>query len=534
MSPFRVIRGQVGEGEGTGERVATGARRLEPRPDRWSILAAVVLGGAMGPVDGSVSNVIMPVIAHQYGVGLAAVSWVVMVYLLVIGSTLLGFGRLGDMWGYRRIFRAGILVFTAGSAMSGAAPTFSLLLVARVIQALGAAMFMAVGPAILTAVFPAQERGRALGLNGMAIAAGLALGPTLGGTLTDLSNWRSVFYINLPIGLAALVWTGRVLPEGERGGGERFDLPGSLLALLSLGALLLAASEGESWGWGSPAILSATAVGLVVGLLFVLWELRVPEPMLDLTLFRSRTFSAASAAGLLSFMTQFVLTFLMPFYLQQLLGLDPLHAGLVMTAHPLMVLVLAPVAGALSDRIGTRSLAFAGLALSGLGLLLLTGLGPGAPAWQVAWRMAVYGLGTGIFQAPNNSAVMGAAPRSRLGIASSVLAAVRNVGMVLGVAVADLVFTARRSAWTAVLGGAGLAPAELGRLAFWFGLRDAWLVGALLAALGAALSLLREGRSPAGREAVRGEPEAAGGDPGRVPSARAAGRGLELPGGRDG
>ncbi|MBX5465573.1 MAG: MFS transporter, partial [Clostridia bacterium] len=153
----------------TREQGMAAAGREAPRSDRWRILAAVVLGGAMGPVDGSVSNVIMPVIARQYGVGLAAVSWVVMVYLLVVGSALLSFGRLGDMWGYRRIFRAGLVVFTVGSALSGAAPTFPLLLVARVVQALGAAMFMAVGPAILTAVFPAGERGRALGLNGMAV-----------------------------------------------------------------------------------------------------------------------------------------------------------------------------------------------------------------------------------------------------------------------------------------------------------------------------------------------------------------------------
>ncbi|MCL6521813.1 MAG: MFS transporter [Firmicutes bacterium] len=483
------------------------AGREAPRSDRWRILAAVVLGGAMGPVDGSVSNVIMPVIARQYGVGLAAVSWVVMVYLLVVGSALLSFGRLGDMWGYRRIFRAGLGVFTVGSALSGAAPTFPLLLVARVVQALGAAMFMAVGPAILTAVFPAGERGRALGLNGMAVAAGLALGPTLGGTLTDLVNWRAVFYINLPIGAAALLWTGRVLPASARRREERFDLAGALLALAGLGGLLLAASEGESWGWSSPATLLAASGGAVLGFLFVLWERRVPEPMLDLSLFRSRTFSAATAAGLLSFMTQFVLTFLVPFYLQQLLGLDPLRAGLVMTAHPLMVLILAPLAGALSDRIGTRALASAGLALSGLGLLLLTGLGSAAPPWQVAWRMAVYGLGTGIFQAPNNSAVMGAAPRSRLGVASSVLATVRNVGMVLGVAVADLVFTARRSAWASLLAGRGMGAAEAGHLAYWLGLRDAWLAGALLAALGALLSLLRESGRASGSARGAGEEE---------------------------
>ncbi|MDI3317078.1 MAG: MFS transporter [Bacillota bacterium] len=483
------------------------------------MLAAVVLGGAMGPVDGSVMNVTMPVIAGEYRVGLAAVSWVVMVYLLVIGSTLLGFGRLGDMWGYRRVFRAGLLVFTLGSAASGAAPTFPLLLVARGIQALGAAMFMAVGPAILTAVFPPSERGRALGFNGMAVAAGLALGPTLGGTLTELLTWRSVFYINLPIGLAALVWTGRVLPDGPRRGGQRFDLAGSGLAVVALGALLLAASEGESWGWGSPAVLAAMAGGLIVGLLFVLWERRTPEPMLDLALFRSRTFSAASAAGLLSFVTQFLMTFLIPFYLQQLLRLDPFRAGLVMTAHPLMVLAVAPVAGALSDRIGTRSLAFAGLALSATALLLLTGLGPAAAPWEVAWRMAVFGLGAGLFQAPNNSAVMGAAPRSRLGIASSVLATVRNVGMVLGVALADAVFTARRSAWAATLAGQGLDAAQAGRLAFWMGLRDAWLAGALLAALGAVLSLLRESRAPAGGATAREEAEPPVGGRGRAPAA---------------
>lgn len=474
---------------------APGATQPQPRPDRWRILAAVLIGGAMGPIDGSVVNVAMPVISQYYHVSVSMVSWVAMAYLLVIGTLLLTFGRLGDMVGYKRIYRLGLAVFTVASAACSAAPSLGLLVAARAVQALGAGMFMAVSPAIITATFPPYERGRALGFNGMAVAAGLALGPSLGGALTDWLGWRAIFYINLPVGVAALLWTARALPEGQPRPGQRFDLVGAALALLGLGSLLLYASEGETWGWASAPALGVLALALLAGAAFVVTERRVPQSMLSLALFRNRTFSAANAAGLLSFVAQFVLVFLTPFLLQRGIGLDPARAGLVMTVSPLLVLSVAPFSGALSDRIGTRWLAFLGLGVASLPFFLLAAVGPTAGPWDIAWRLAIFGLGTGIFQSPNNSAVMGAAPRQHLGVASAVLATVRNVGMVLGVAVAGAVFSGREAAYLHQLVAAGFAQGAAVHQAFWLGLRDAYLTGGVLSAIGALLCLVRDPRS---------------------------------------
>lgn len=501
------------------EAAASSPSPSQPRPDRWRILAAVLIGGVMGPIDSSVVNMAMPVISQYYQVSVTAVSWVAMSYLLVISTLLLTFGRLGDMVGYKRIYRFGLGLFTVASVLCGAAPSLGLLIAARVIQALGAGMFMAVSPAILTATFPPNERGRALGLNGMAVAAGLALGPMLGGALTNWLGWPSIFYINLPVGVAALIWTGRVLPTSDPHPGQRFDLLGATLAFVSLGSFLLFASEGEAWGWASPGALLVLTLSLLAGTVFLAVERRVAQPMLNLALFRNRTFSAANAAGLLNYMAQFVLVFLTPFMLQRGMGLDPAHAGLVMSISPLLVLATAPFSGALSDRIGTRSLAFLGMGLASLSFFLLAAANPSLGPRGIAWRLAIFGLGTGIFQSPNNSAVMGAAPRQHLGMASAVLASVRNVGMVMGVAVAGAVFSGREAVYlqelqglysfiqgSTVLGaglntgadiasGAGATVVTVANKAFQLALRDAYLTGGIISAIGALLCLVRDRRA---------------------------------------
>ncbi len=467
---------------------------VEPAsPRRWRTLAAVLAAGLMGPLDASIINANLPTIAGFFHAPMTLAGWVPMAYLLVLSSLLLGYGRLGDMWGYRRLFLGGIVLFVVSSALCGLSPSLGFLIAARALQAVGAGMFMAVIPAIITTTFPAEERGRALGLNGMSVAFGLALGPSLGGAITGWWGWRWIFYINVPIGIAGFFWCRRLLPQDRPRPGEHFDALGAALAFGALFSFLLWVNRLPAWGLLSPAGLAAGFLALACAALFILWERRAPQPMLDLSLFKNRLFSCANLAALFNFMSQYTLVFLTPFYLRDYLGLAPERVGLLMTAFPAVVLLTAPWAGALSDRIGTRGLSVLGASLcaAALGWLALGGTGAGTPAGSgaagaaaplppVAAGLALFGLGTGIFQSPNNSAVMGSVPRERAGIASGVLAVIRNVGMVLGVACAGAVFASREACYGAFV------PA----------LRDAYLSGAFYTTLSALLSLPGFGSKP--------------------------------------
>jgi len=449
---------------------------------KWRILAAVLSGSVMGPIDASIVNVIMPTIADAFGVDIASVSWVSMTYLLVLSSLLLTYGRMGDMWGFKRLYLSGLAIFALASALCGLAPSFAFLIAARALQALGAGMFMAVVPAIITSTFPAWERGKALGFSGLTVAAGLALGPSLGGFLTQIFGWKAAFYVNVPIGAASFIATKRVLPGDQREKNNSFDIAGSALAFIFLGSLLLVLSQGEKWGWLSPPVLVLISVAAVSLVLFVQVEKRVQSPMLDLSIFSYRLFTAANLASLANFMSQYVVAFMTPFYMQNYLKLEVGRVGLIMTTLPLVILVVAPFSGSLSDRVGTRWLAFSGQSACMLGLGLMTLNISSLTPSKISFFLAIYGLGSGLFQSPNNSAIMGSVPKKYLGIASSVLATVRNVGMVSGVAVATAVYTLRNSFYISKFGN---------ETAFLFAVRDAYLVGTFIAFLGAVLALAR-------------------------------------------
>ncbi|MBE3584248.1 MAG: MFS transporter [Limnochordaceae bacterium] len=530
------------------------------RTQRWVILTALGIGTIMGPLDGSVVNIALPQIRLSFQVSLASVEWVSMIYLLVISSLLLTYGRVGDLYGHRPVYLAGFTVFTAGSLLCSLAPTLPSLLLFRAIQAIGAGMLMASGPAILTDVFPPLERGQALGINAMVVAVGLAAGPIVGGYLVDHLGWRSIFYVNLPIGLVGTWWAARVLPpvrpnpatptlssalptpavalepaqvSSDGPGGTTasepsdglsatarpgigsavtFDPGGAISISVALGALLLAISYGGSWGWTSVPVLALFAGGVALLATFISIERRHPAALVDLDLFRNRLFSAANLSSLLNYLTQFIVTFLMPFYLQDLLGLSPSRAGELLIAYPLTVMLVAPFAGWLSDRLGSLHLAAAGMGVMAVAIFFLSQLNAAAAAGDIVWRLALFGLGTGLFQSPNNSAIMGSVPRPRLGQASGMLATMRNVGMVLGIAVSGATFSSRQafhfrqlvlagahSAGSAAAQHLGSGPASLAtgpgsqiaRQAFVLALHDTFLVAALLATLGMLTSLIR-------------------------------------------
>jgi EmrB/QacA subfamily drug resistance transporter len=448
---------------------------------KWLVLAAVGVGTFMSALDGSVVNTTLPLIRRAFGSDVATVEWVVTIYLLVVSGLLLSFGRLGDLRGHKVMYVSGFAVFVGSSALCGLAPSVESLVAFRAVQALGAAMLFANGPAILTGNFPAAQRGQALGLQATMTYLGLTAGPALGGFLAGRFGWRSVFYINVPVGVLALALSARFIPRdrpAERSG--RFDVAGAGAFLLGLMTLLLALNQGHDWGWTSAPVLGLLAAAAAFGSIFVAIESRVASPMLDLRLFSSRIFSTSTASAVLNYICLYSIAFLMPFYLIQGRGLGPAQAGLILTAQPLVMAVAAPLSGTLSDRIGSRLLSTAGMAILGIGLLLLARLGSESSFGQVAGALVVVGIGIGIFISPNTSALMGAAPRNRQGIAAGVLATARNVGMVLGVGLAGAIFT------TVVARGPAGDPASL-----FTAVRLSFLVAAGVGFLGAVVSAAR-------------------------------------------
>jgi EmrB/QacA subfamily drug resistance transporter len=449
---------------------------------KWSVLLAVGVGTFMTALDNSVANIVLPVIGRSFQAEIDSVQWVVTVYLLGISGLLLTFGRLGDLRGHRSVYLWGFGVFVAASALCGLAPSVTVLVACRAVQAIGASMLMANSPAILVSHFPSKERGKALGIQATMTYLGLCAGPSLGGWLTALFGWRAVFYINVPVGLMAFFLSRRAIAVDHPIRGQqrsRFDLWGAALFTLGLVALLLALNQGHAWGWTSAAVVSLMVAAAVLLGVFVRVESRAPSPMLDLTLFRARAFSAATVSAILNYLCTYTVTFLLPFYLIHSRHLGPAQAGAMLTAQPLVMAAAAPVSGTLSDRLGPRLLATPGMVIMSIGLWLLSGLDADSPFWHVTIGLAVIGLGTGIFISPNNSALLGAAPANRRGIASGVLATARSLGMVMGIGLAGAILTTSH---------ARSADQTAGTIV---GVHWGFLIAAALALVGAVTSAVR-------------------------------------------
>lgn len=459
------------------------------------ILLAVGGGSFMSAVDAGAVNTILPVLRRSFGSDVASIEWVVTIYLLVVGGLLLSCGRFADMRGHKDVYICGFGIFVLASAMCGLAPTAGALIAFRALQGIGAATLFANSTAILTTNFPASERGRALGLRATATYLGLTAGPFLGGWLTAELGWRAVFYINVPVGLVAVALTLRFVPRDRPPAHRtRFDLAGAAVWMASLAFLLLALNAGHGRG---PASLTSLLLFLLAAMslvLFLVIERRTPYRMLDLSLFRSRTFSASSAANIVHYLCVYMIVFLLPFYLIQGRGYGPARTGLILTAQSVARACAAPVSGALSDRIGSRLPAMVGMGVMALGLVLLSRLGEQSSLGYVAAALGITGLGAGVFISPNNSALMGSAPPGRQGLAGGVLATARVVGMALGVAVAGDILTSR----IAGLHGNGSASAALVSA-----VSTSFLAAAGFACLGVLVAALEEPAGAAAPQAVR-------------------------------
>jgi EmrB/QacA subfamily drug resistance transporter len=467
----------------------------EEAAGKWTVLGIVAIGVFMATLDSSIVNISLPKIGLSFHAPLSgALEWVIIGYLVVIASLLLILGRLADMAGRKLIWVLGLSIFTLSSTFCGAAPSLFLLVVFRAMQGVGGAMIMAISPAMITRAFPSTERGRALGLIGAIVAVGTSAGPTVGGVITQAFSWRWIFYINVPIGVIGIIATLRLL-KGRihlSSGGQRFDLAGAILLSSGLICLMLGMSFGQEAGWGSVIITGLFAAAGVLLVAFFINEKRVAQPIVDLSLFRNRLFSAAIFSSFLSFLALFAVVFLMPFYLEELLSMPPRQAGLMLTAVPLTIAVVAPLSGWLSDRFGSQVLSSLGLAIASIGLWFLSNLTASASAFDILWPLIVAGLGQALFQSPNNNAIMGSVPIDRLGIASGFLATVRVLGQGFSVALAGAIFASLGGAQAgAILSQGGAAPAGPLQETFVHAFHVALLTCMIIAAAGVFTSLLR-------------------------------------------
>lgn len=427
---------------------------LEQIERKWLAMTGIGMGVFMSTLDGGIVNIALPTLEKQLDTNFATVQWVTISYLLVITATMLSAARLGDMYDKKRLYLSGLILFTVGSFLCSLAPNVYWLIGFRAVQGLGAVMMTALGSAIITEVFPASERGRALGMMGSVVSVGIALGPTVGGVLIGRFGWRLIFLVNLPVGLVAAFVVARVVPSLEPPVEEeqRFDLVGALYLLVTLLCYTLGMTIGQRAGFDdrSVTILLVFAVGLLVAFLWV--EARVVrQPMVDLSLFRNLLFGINLLMGFLVFIVLAGL-FIMPFFLELVKGYPTEQVGLLVAVVPVAMGVVSPWSGNLSDRFGSRLISLIGLLVIVAACLLISTLNADVTPLGYLLRLAPLGVGIGMFQSPNNSAVMGAAPPRRLGVASGLLSLSRTLGQVSGLPLIGAVFTMQ------VVAAAGALP----------------------------------------------------------------------------
>jgi EmrB/QacA subfamily drug resistance transporter len=466
---------------------------MEKRARGRLVFFLVATGVFLATMDSSMINVALPSIMRSFSTTLARTQWVVLMYLLTITVSLLIWGYLGDCYGQGRIYLYGMLVFTFGSTVCYLAPTLALLVFFRFVQALGAAMMMASGPAIIKTVFPREHLGRALGFLGIATSIGLMSGPVISGFLIRYSSWRTIFLVTVPVSLGAFLmgelFLERDLPCRNESKGVPFDWSGSLVWIMLVALAVIFISHAHEVGTVLK-IFSAILLGGVVWL-FLILEKRHTVPLFPLFLFRKKQqYGLALIVASLSFVVLFIVLIVMPFYMDFVLRIQVDRIGYVMMAVPLTLFIVSPISGWLYDMIGARFLTTTGLAISCLAVILLSFLNTESTPLAITWRLALLGTGQSIFLSPNTASVLARIEKKYTGITSGMLATSRNIGMLTGVAIAGMAFTTFFSIFS---GGLDLKEYSILQVdAFMHAFQSTLGIAALLALVGGILSMLRE------------------------------------------
>lgn len=406
--------------------------------NKMSALLIATIASFLTPFMGSSVNIALPAIASEFAADAILLGWIPTAFLLTSAMFAVPFGRIADIYGMKKVFTSGIIIFTIASLLSAMAPFTLALIGFRVLQGIGSAMIFVTGLAIITSVFPPQERGKAIGINIMAVYTGLSLGPVLGGIITHYIGWRSLFYLMVPLGLLVIILIFWKLSGQEWAAckGEKFDLHGSILYSTSLVLVIYGFSSLPNI-WGFVAIIA----GILIFLGFTRLELSTDSPVLDMKLFfKNRAFAFSNLAALINYSATFAVTFLLSLYLQYVKGLSAQNAGLILVAQPVMMAIITPFAGRLSDRYEPRILASIGMSLVTVGLLIFAFINAGTTFEYIIIGLLVLGLGFGFFSSPNTNAIMGSVERRFFGVASATVSTMRLVGQVLSMGIAMLIF----------------------------------------------------------------------------------------------
>lgn len=414
--------------------------------NRWWILVAVAMFTFMSTLDASIVNIALPTISKDLAVPMNQAEWVVSVYLMIVCSCLLLFGKVGDSRGKIKVFRVGTLIFVTGSFLCGFNQSLGFLLFARMIQSIGASMTMATNTGIVTEVFPIHERGRALGAIGAFVSLGSIAGPGLGGVILAQFTWSYIFWINVPIGILTMVIAEKFLPKDITMSGHSIDKGGFVYFATTVISFFGGIFLGQEQGFLHPVPLVLFAVALLAFLRFLRVETKVRYPLISFQIFQNRMFSLSLFTALLIFSSNFFVNVVIPFYLQNARGLSPSYAGLLMMVFPFTMVLGAPISGYLTDRLGPEILVLWGLGILALSQLLYMFLAIDSPLWFYVVGTAAGGIGNALFQSPNNTMVMSAVTKENFGVAGSLNSFARNFGMVIGIALSTTILYQAMSA----------------------------------------------------------------------------------------
>ena len=421
------------------------ARLVTEENKKWWTLAAVSFGLFMIMLDNTVVNVALPAIQRDLGVGLSELEWIVSGYALTFAALMLVGGKLADAYGRRLLFVIGIAVFTLASLACGLATSGDMLIAARIAQGAGAAMMNPATLSIIAATFPARQRGTAIGIWAGVSALALAIGPLVGGLLTDHASWHWIFFVNVPVGILGIAASFLLIDESRDPTHERLDLPGLATSAIGLFALTYGLIEANTYGWGSPRIVGAFAIAAAGLLAFLLLERHQRAPMLDLTLFRNRTYVGANLVVLLVALAMFGVFFFLSLYMQNVLGFTAVQAGAAFLPMTILVIVVAPIAGRVSDRFGSRGLMTAGMALLSVQLVYFSQLGTDETFWTLLPGLVLGGVGLSLTMTPSAAAAIRAVPVEKAGVGAAVLNAFRQVGGSVGIALMGAIMAAQLS-----------------------------------------------------------------------------------------
>jgi EmrB/QacA subfamily drug resistance transporter len=464
------------------------ARIFAEENRKWWTLAAVAFGLFMIMLDNTVVNVALPAIERDLHMSISGLEWIVTAYALVFAALMITGGKLADLMGRKRIFIVGLVIFTLASLACGLAPNAGFLIGARAVQGIGAAFMNPATLSIITATFPPRQRGQAIGIWAGVSALALAIGPLVGGLIVDHISWSWIFFVNVPVGVLAIIVSQLVIRESRDTSHEQsIDLPGLLTSGLGLFALSYALIEGNALGWSSAEVLGLFAVAVALLVAFVLLERHQRLPMLDLSLFKIGSFVGANVVALLVSLGMFGVFFFVSLFVQNILGYSPTQAGLIFLPMTVLIILIAPIAGKLSDRIGSRWLMGGGMTILSISLLFYVRVGIGSNFWSLLPALVLGGIGMAMTMSPMTSAAMGSVPIDKVGVGSGVLNSFRQVGGSLGIALIGAIVASYIHA----------APGSpLGRQQFVDGLHAALLVSAAITFLGAIVAVALVRTSP--------------------------------------